>query len=254
MERLLTHDEAQELLGAYAVHALDDDERDGVDSHLVSCPDCSEELGMLLEASAAMGMTDREPPSADLWQRIRTEVRNGSDAAPTKSATAETDDGIAGVIRLDAAREHRRDRQSRWRIAAASAAAAVAVAVPLTLTFSGGSGTSLAALANTAAKQTNSRTIPLLDSNGDQLAEAVLTANGQGYVRNSTLPALPPGQTYQVWFIDSGVPVSSGLLGQAPKVSAFAARADVDAIAISVEPSKGSLAPSTTPVAVGELA
>ena len=160
---------------------------------------------------------------------------------------------MAEVIRFDAAREHRRERQTRWRIAAAAGAAAVALTVPLTLAFAGGSSTSMAALAERAAKQSNAKTVALLDDKGNKLAEAVLTAGGQGYVRDSKLPALPKGKTYQLWFIDAGVPVSSGLLGPSPKISAFVARSDVDAIAISVEPSSGSLAPSTTPVVVGEF-
>ena len=93
----------------------------------------------------------------------------------------------------------------------------------------------------------------MLDSKGHRLAEAVLTSTGQGYVRDTNLPELPDGQTYQLWFIDNGVPVSSGLLGRSPRVSAFGARMDVDAIAISVEPASGSIAPSTTPVAIGQL-
>ena len=244
MDRLLTHDEAQELLGAYAVHALEPDERSDVDEHLGSCDTCMTELEHLLDASAALGMTDLKPPSAGLWDRIRTDVLADS---PT------TGDAVADIIRLDAAREHRREGQSRWRIAAVSAAAAAAIAIPTTLAFSGSSSPSLAALAKSAASQPNARTVPLVDAKGNKLAEAVMTASGQGYVRDSRLPGLPDGQTYQLWFIDNGVPVSSGLLGRSPHVAAFAARPDVDAIAISVEPANGSVSPSTSPVAVGNL-
>ncbi len=255
MDRILTHDEAQELLGAYAVHALDSGESALVETHLATCDECGEELEHLFEASAALGMTELEAPSADLWDRIRIDVRNGDTATATSSPTPTPlpTPPVADVIRLDAAREHRRDRTSRWRVAAASAAAAVAIAVPATLLIGGGSSISLAALARTAAKQSSSRTVPLLDSGGRPLAEAVLTSTGQGYVRDSNLPELPEGQTYQLWFIDNGVPVSSGLLGRSPNVSAFGARMDVDAIAISVEPASGSIAPSSTPVAVGQL-
>ena len=297
MDRLLTHDEAQELLGAYAVHALEPDESVQVECHLVQCELCTEELDELFEASAALGMTELATPGIDLWDRIKLDVRSdsivtlpvissddastGSTAAiasmqteptlssfqteaipssassPTRGESAtpiRPNPGVAEVIRLDAQREHRRERSSRWKIAAASAAAAVAIAVPATLLIGGGSPTSIAALAKTAAKQTGSRTIVLNDASGKPLAEAVLTATGQGYVRDTNLPELPVGQTYQLWYIDNGVPVSSGLLGRSPKVSAFGARLDVDAIAISVEPASGSVSPTTTPIAVATLA
>ncbi len=284
MDRILTHDEAQELLGAYAVHALDPDESVQVEAHLATCDECSEELEHLFEASAALGMTELEAPSTDLWDRIKLDVRlhanstvstseastagvteaagvtsaagvtpAGATSAGTQAGTQLPSPQVAEVIRLDAQREHRRERSSRWKIAAASAAAAAAIAVPATLLVGSGSPTSIAALAKTAAKQSGSRTITLNDATGHPMAQAVLTATGQGYVRDAKLPELPEGQTYQLWFIDNGVPVSSGLLGRSPKVSAFGARVDVDAIAISVEPASGSVAPSTTPIAVGEL-
>jgi anti-sigma-K factor RskA len=251
MDRLLTHDEVQELLGAYAVHAMEPAEFEQVERHLATCAQCTDEVERLLEASAALGMTEIEAPTVDLWDRIKADV------APSGSVwlQAPTDhQDVAQVIRLDAAREHRRERTSRWRLAAASAAAAVAIAVPVTSFVSGSSGTSLAALAESAADQRGARTISLRAPDGTQLAEAVLTPTGQGYMRDATLPELPDGQTYQLWFIDDGNAVSSGLLGRSPNVSAFSARPDIDAIAISVEPAAGSVAPSSTPVAVGALA
>jgi Anti-sigma-K factor rskA/Putative zinc-finger len=255
MDRLLTHDEVQELLGAYAVHAMEPAEFEQVEQHLATCAQCTDEVERLLEASAALGMTELAAPTVDLWDRIRTEVvpnEPGADSGVADPGVA--DPGVAQVIRLDAAREHRREKTSRWRLAVASAAAAVAVAVPVTSLVVGSSAPSLAALAESAADQTGTRTVSLKGPDGTQLAEAVLTASGQGYVREATLPELPDGQTYQLWFIDGDAPVSSGLLGRSPKISAFSARADIDAIAISVEPSAGSTAPSSTPVAVGALA
>jgi anti-sigma-K factor RskA len=264
MDRLLTHNEVQELLGAYAVHALEPSEFDQVDRHLATCTTCTDEVERLLDASAALGMTELDAPTVDLWDRISTDISTERVPAesrgsvwlqgPSEAAQPTGQPDIANVVRLDAAREHRRERTSRWRLAAASAAAAVAIAVPVTSLVTGSSAPSLAALAKEAAEQTGTRTVSLKDADGKQLAEAVITSSGQGYVRDTTLPELPEGQTYQLWFIDGDAPVSSGLLGRAPKVSAFAARADVDAIAISVEPAAGSTAPSSTPVAVGALA
>lgn len=42
-----THD-VQSLLGAYAMDALDDSERDTVERHLISCPACAAEAADLV--------------------------------------------------------------------------------------------------------------------------------------------------------------------------------------------------------------
>jgi anti-sigma-K factor RskA len=252
MDRILSHEEVQELLGVYAVHAVDDQDAVAISAHIAECAECTAELDRLLDAAASFGMTELEEPSGEIWGRIQTEIRSEPAVAivapPTVSAM------VSPVVSLDAARDRRQARNMRLRIAAVSAAAAVAVAVPTTLAFSGTSTPSLAAVAARTAKQAGSRTIALRDASGKQVADAILTSSGQGYLRVSALASLPADQTYQLWFVDNGKPVSLGLLGNAPSTTAFTSRADVDAIAISVEPRQGSTAPSQTPIAVGALA
>ena len=46
MERELTHDEAAELLGAYALDAVEADERDAIEHHLNECPRCRAEVAL----------------------------------------------------------------------------------------------------------------------------------------------------------------------------------------------------------------
>lgn len=271
-----SHDDIRSLLGAYAIHAVDDHERDAVESHLTGCVPCADEVARLVEASAVMGLVDLEEPAPELWSRILTDMRADDVASgPASTARADTPAGsaagsgsaaskggsatlrdVAPVIALDAAREVRRHRRSRLRLAIGSAAAAAAVVVPITasITAGGGSAPSLAALADQARDQSGTRAVELRDGDGGRVGEVILTGAGVGYLRSESLPALPDGSTYQLWAIIDGTPVSAGLLGRSPNTSAFTVTTEIEAIAVSVERRQGASAPTSTPVAVATLA
>lgn len=83
--------------------------------------------------------------------------------------------------------------------------------------------------------------------------EVLVVENHDGaLVALSNLPALEPGQVYQVWLIDDGDPVPNVTFQ--PNVAGAASVAvpgDVEAyrtLAITVEPSGGSTAPTTNPI------
>lgn len=239
-----------DLVAAYAIHAVDDDERDFIEAHLDDDPRYRAELGRHLVAAAAL--TVEAPVPASTWDAIVARTTAG---AIGESAVLSPDDapsrpGVANVIALDAARVARR---SRLRVAFTAAVASAAIAVPLTLQFAGTSTPSIAALASNAAKQKGSRTVVLNDANGNALADAVITADGRGFLRRDTLPVLPEGQSYQLWAITGATPVSAGVLGRDPSVVAFTVDAPTSAIALSIEPTAGSTQPTDTPIAVGNL-
>ena len=50
---MMTHDEASDLLGAYALDAVDGDEFTELEAHLDTCPRCRAELDTLHEVAAA---------------------------------------------------------------------------------------------------------------------------------------------------------------------------------------------------------
>jgi anti-sigma-K factor RskA len=67
------------------------------------------------------------------------------------------------------------------------------------------------------------------------------------------MPALNDDQTYQLWAIDAGTPISLGLLGPHPTAAAFTIGSALpSALAVSVEPAGGAVSP-TTPIARGAL-
>lgn len=272
--RAVSNAELRELLGAYAINALDDDERALVESHLAESATLREELVPYLDAAAALGSTVEQTPSAATWDRILTQVRADgprvagdprftASLAPKATATAAPDRNVADhhavpldvapVIALDAARETRRFRRRTIGRTIAAGAIAAAVAVPVTLSFAGGSSPSIAALGRRASKEPGARSVPLRNAAGLQVARAVLTSTGRGYLLADSLPALPAGSTYQLWAITGAKPVSAGVLGRDPGDVAFTVDAPASALAVSVEPAEGSTQPTHTPVASGTI-
>ena len=69
MGRELTHVEASELLGVFALDALDGDEREAVDRHLGGCRMCQVEVIEHLEVAAVLTAGLDRPPEG-LWERI----------------------------------------------------------------------------------------------------------------------------------------------------------------------------------------
>ncbi len=265
MDRLVTHNELQELLGAYAVHALNDNETALVDDHLPTCAPCRGELDELLEASASLALLSLDDtadypvdPTMDarILDRIRadqtidlTDERESRLAKTSPETRAPTSASTASVLPFNVNRTRTR---SRWKIAIASAAAATAISIPLGLSLGGGT-TSIAALAKSAAKQQGSQTIALLDNNKSVVAEVVMTTGGQAYLRNTSLPKLTDGTTYQLWTINDGAPISAGVMGPDPRTVAFFSGAKPRTFAITVEKSAGTQASVESPVAVGTI-
>jgi anti-sigma-K factor RskA len=278
MDGIVSHADVQGMLGAYAVHALDPDEIDRIENHVASCDSCTVEVERLFEAAAAFGMAQVVTPTTDLWERIAAEVRlKPRDQFDASALSAADPRVIQRVVQLDNERDSRRGAQDRlrsneenssiptmnprpvrwsWKVVLGSAAAAIAVVVPITTIIARSSvpSTSIAALATAASKQAGSTTTALLDSAKARVGDVVITKSGQGYVRVTQLAGLGNDQTYQLWTLDNGKPISAGLLGSEPTVVAFGARGDVDAFAISVEPRTGSVAPTATPIAIGSVA
>ena len=67
------------------------------------------------------------------------------------------------------------------------------------------------------------------------------------------LPPLEADQTYQLWSMDNGTPISLGLLGADPTVAVVGASGHPDQLAITAEPAGGSPGPTSNPVVVGTL-
>jgi len=237
------HARISDLLGVYALDAVSPDEAALIEGHLRDCPRCRAEVDGHRETAAMLAATGTAAP-AELWGRISAALE---DQPP----------------RLDIARL-RRDRPGtagRWVAAAVAAALAAVVGFMgfrlvelgerLDALAAVGEGEGLAEAAAAAALDPDSARIELRSEEGDVLVNAVVQADGTGYLMAGDLRALPAGRTYQLWGIRGKTPVSAGVLGPDPaEVVAFSVSPDVSAVAISEEEAGGSAAGPTLPAVV----
>ena len=74
------------LSGAYAVDALDSDERAAFEEHLAQCPECQAEVASLREAATQLATTTETQPPASL--RSRRPRRHHDDPAAASAGPA----------------------------------------------------------------------------------------------------------------------------------------------------------------------
>ncbi len=236
----LTHDQAEELLGAYALDALPDAETRQVEEHLAGCPEHAAAAAELRTTQSLLALTaDDVPAPPELRQRIRQAVA----VNPSQSRTISGRPPVVVPIR-------RAFRRPRWT--PRRGYLAVAAAVLFSLGIGGLIGYQLSASQQplvytfqgdpTRAPGAEARLVYLKDRQ-----QAVLTVRG--------LPRLTAGHVYEIWLIKGGVPVDEGI-GADPN-GAVAAQISgnvprFDQLAITIEPGEQQL-PTTTPILIGNL-
>ncbi len=237
-------EELRELLGAFALGALDDEEHDLVEDYVLDDPEARAELHELEHAVAWLGHASPRPSEAS-WNAVRAEMARdlGETGAGNETGTASTDPELAPVVDLTA----RRARPGWQRLTALAAAVALVIGFGLAMfsVFSTGTGS-------------DTTTVALAAPDGRVAVTARIDGDGSGTIVTSSLPAPPTGHEYQLWSQpDPQTSMhSAGLLGTNPHGHRIHIPAHTRRIAISVEPTGGSRAPTTDPVAVsgdGEL-
>jgi anti-sigma-K factor RskA len=179
-----THD----LTAAYALHALDAEEREAFEEHLAQCARCRDELAQLQESAAALAWAVEAPaPPAALRARILAE------------ATAGRENVVALPLRA----------RRLWQAAAAVAACTAVGLGVWAATLHDSLGT---ARAHESALQIvvdpSSHTVGLRGGRG----MVAVGRNGVGVLVVDRLPAAPNGKTYEAWVIPrGGKPVRAGI-------------------------------------------
>ena len=245
MDRELTPAEIRELLPAYAIDAVDDDERVAIEAHLASDADARDEVIALQRAASFLAHAGGPPPEG-VWERLEAAIRETPHPAGEVPPPR--------LVPLARPAEPRRiDRVWRW---AAVAAAIVAVAFfSLWVVDRGGSDPELdtAALAQIADATPGAQHAALRDADGNVLARAVVLSDGTGYVTSTNLPPLDRDRTYQLWGVGDRGAISLGVMGSDPNVVAFHAGNAPAALAITNERAGGVVSSDETPTAAGEL-
>jgi anti-sigma-K factor RskA len=233
-------EELDELLGAYALDAVDELERRRVESYLAANPEARAEVWEMRQAAAMLAHSGDRAPE-EVWDRIA-------------GALEEQPPRFAG--RLDVpARSWRRP----WiaAVAAAAAVALVAGGVVTALVLSDGSGDPQAAEAiadayEAARDDPASREVELVSEGATLRVAAVVAADGQGFLAAGELPELAEDETYQLWGVyGDGDVISLGVVGNRPGIEPFAAAGELDALAITREVAGGVVSSVNDPILLG---
>ena len=240
-----SHQEIQELLGVFALDAVDDDERDVIEAHLADCPRCRAEVEGFRETAALLAHRGERAPEG-VWDRIAEAL----DEAPPA---------------LDLARIAPR-RSISLRVAAATMAVAAAITlflgVALGRTGDDGLGrfekvvdamqkAQLTNAAQAALATPNAEQVELSSPDGKPMAKLVRLPDGTGYLVPTSLGAPPAGRVYQLWAVRSDAKISLGVLGDKPDVAAFRMTGPVVAFAVTEEKAGGVGVTENQPLMVG---
>ena len=265
MRTELHHRDIEELLGVYALDAVDDVERHTVDQHLSSCARCRAEVQEHREVAALLAHTGAPAPEG-LWARIAESLDEHPEFSvptvlPFPAIATGTATGSSVTAPPPAAATY-----PRWwgRAGAALLVAAAAVIVVLGVQMEQQDErldemSSLLALdamerAYQAADATpGSDLVQVASFDGTIDAQAVLTPDGVGYLRASSLPRLPEGRTYQLWGDAGDQRVSLGSLGPAPEVVSFGVSRRFVGLAITEEAEPGVIVSEQPVLAYGLL-
>lgn len=244
--------ELHTLTGAYALHALPEDERVAFERHLGACEACAQEVRELSATAARLGLAVSATPPPALRERVLREITtvrqepppHGRGARPTSSAR----------------------RAGRWSTYALAACVATAAAF-------GGVAVWQNQVAQDArqetdrAQQHNEQVARVLTAPDARTTAADLGdgARGTVVVSRSVNKAVflasdmahpPDGKVYQLWFDEGGTMRSAGLMNPAATDDAVLMDGPLDrasGMGITVEPAGGSDRPTSAPVALMEF-
>ena len=245
MTATLSHAEIGELLGAWALDAVDSDEAVSVEEHLATCPRCQAEVAQHREVAARLAFPGETAPPG-LWDRI---------AASLEESPPPLDMSRIVPIHSASARQARR-RSVRLRTAAIVAAVAAAVIAGLAVQVQRLDSRTRRLDAAVRGRQNLARiaaepgttTVTLRSADGAVVVKAFVGPDGNSVIDGHALPTLTGGREYQLWGVRDADEISLRLLGSRPDVVEFRVAPDMPALAVSAEPQGGAVAPSTVVV------
>lgn len=242
------HDEIAELLGAYALDAVEPDERDRVELHLAECPRCRAEVAEHREVAAVLAQSGAPAPEG-VWARIAADL--APSPPPMRVAVLPADDD-AEVVDLAGAR---RNRPNRVVLAVVGLAAAIVLVVGLAAVIGNDDGKGQTTEELAAEAVGNSKLQVDLAGEGVS-AKAVVQADGRGYLILDDVPPPADGDVYQLWGKVHGEVLSLGTFG-GTSVVPFSVDAghigDIELFAVTEEHSPGVVASTQDPMMAGTV-
>jgi anti-sigma-K factor RskA len=233
------------LTGAYALDALDPDDRANFEAHLAGCPACEAEVASLLQVTARLGSADRTRPPAAMRDAVMARIDaldRGSDAA--------------GEPVVPIRRSRRAVSSTAWLGVAAAVLAVVALTLGILLAQSRNAQNSVSAenaAITSVLTAPDARSVSGAISGGGHGAVVMSSSEARAVFLAQGLAPAPAGHTYELWFITA--------TGSASPAGTFVPNADgrvatlmhgqpagAAVVGVTVEPAGGTAKPTTTPV------
>ncbi|MFG2633255.1 anti-sigma factor domain-containing protein [Streptomyces sp. NPDC048362] len=256
----MTTAERHDLTGAYALQALEDDERAAFERHLARCEACGQEVAEFTATAARLALACSVPARPALRERVLdriTGVRQVAPVvAPVRRARGRSPWGGGPAGR--AGWSPRGGGAARWALAASVAAALFGgVAVwqyeraqdaREQVARARRGGDDLAGVL--AAPDARSRSARVA---GGTATVVVSAGRDRAVFLASRMDPPPRGKVYQLWFADGGTMRSAGLVDPGRGSQAVLMSGEVgeaSGVGVTVEPAGGSPRPTSAPLAL----
>lgn len=255
-------DEFTDLLGAYALDAVDGEERLQVEAHLQSCPWCAAEVIEHREVAAALSHSGADAPPG-VWDKIAAEL---APPAPPMRLTvsrpapaAPEDEGAPVAPANVAAIAGRRKIRARTAAAVLSVAAILLAVVGFVAVGQYQEATDLRqeqTMVTTPGP--DDLTVRLSGASSDAGAQAIVNRQGEGVLVPHDLADPGEDRLFQLWGQVDGVVLSLGTFDHDAEVVRFNVKPDqvdrMEVMAVTEEQNPGVLASANEPVIIGETA
>lgn len=242
----MTNPDIHTLTGAYALDALEGDERELFELHIRACDACAQEIAEFQATAAEMGAAAYEAPPASMKAAVLAEIDTVRQEAP-----------VAKVTELSSYRD---DWYHRLLAPAAAVLAIAVLGLTAIIANINGRIATMEAQTTRVADVVAAADARLIEMGGPEGASVRLVwsqARGEGVLLADGLPPAPGEQVYELWLIDETGAKPAGLFdaddgGRVTHVLTGDLTA-VQAIGVTVEPAGGSPQPTSDPIMVAEL-
>lgn len=271
------HDEFTDLLGAYALDAVDGDEREEIEAHLHSCHWCATEVAEHREVASFLSQSGADAPEG-VWDRIAAELSppapplrisfspvgevdpvgeadtgaNTQAADAPDAAASEQTEAPENVVSLSSRRSVRRTTM----LAVLGVAAVLLAVVGFVAVGQYRSADNWRDQAvNVTTPGPGDLTMELEGDGGGIGAQAVVNQQGQGYLVSHDLPDPGKDQVYQLWGQVDDKLLSLGTFGGDTDIVNFQIDPEgfdaVQAFAVTQEQNPGVSESKNDPVLIG---
>ncbi|MFC9062502.1 anti-sigma factor domain-containing protein [Streptomyces sp. NPDC057074] len=245
----MTTAELHTLTGAYALDALEEEERFAFERHLAGCESCGQEVRELTATAARLGLAASLPAPPGLKVQVMGRVAEVRQQPPDSPDSASA--------------SHRRGRVMRWALAACLAGVAALGGTTLwqyqRADEAGHEAREARAEADRVARVLSAPDARMASTDVDGAGRgSVVVSRGQdeAVFITSGMAEPPEGKVYQLWFADGDRMRPAGLMNPSRTDQSVPMTGSVgaaSAVGVTLEPAGGSEQPTTSPLALLQL-